>query len=111
MRSLGWLWCSLIALALSACPATTTGGAGGGSGGGATGGGSGAGGGAAGGGSGGAAGGGSGGSGGAGGGGTAGVDAGVLGVELLAKLPGLWSGPATMTPLGIFPQMNFDLRP
>jgi hypothetical protein len=38
-------------------------------------------------------------------------DAGLAGAELLAKLPGLWSGPVTMTPLGVFPQMNFDLRP
>lgn len=41
----------------------------------------------------------------------AGSDGGIAGVELLALLPGLWSGPATMTPLGNFPRMNFDLRP
>jgi hypothetical protein len=36
---------------------------------------------------------------------------GIAGVDLLAKLPGLWSGPAMMTPLGNFPHMAFDLRP
>lgn len=34
----------------------------------------------------------------------------VTGLELLPRLAGLWSGPATMTPLGTFPQMNMDLR-
>lgn len=45
------------------------------------------------------------------GGGGGAMDAGVVGVELLGKLAGLWSGPATLTPLGNFPVMNFDLRP
>jgi hypothetical protein len=45
------------------------------------------------------------------GGGTSASGGGIAGVELLAKLPGLWSGPATMTPLGNFPRMSFDLRP
>ncbi len=44
------------------------------------------------------------------GGGTGAPDAGPS-LELLAKLAGLWSGPATMTPLGTFPLMTFDLRP
>lgn len=39
-----------------------------------------------------------------------GVDAGLLGLEFLSKLQGLWSGPATMTRLGDFPVMAFDLR-
>lgn len=34
----------------------------------------------------------------------------VTGLELLPRLAGLWSGPASMTPLGTFPQMNMDLR-
>ena len=34
----------------------------------------------------------------------------VAGLELLPRLAGLWSGPATMTPLGTFPLMNMDLR-
>lgn len=34
----------------------------------------------------------------------------VAGLELLARLSGLWSGPASMTPLGTFPVMNMDLR-
>jgi hypothetical protein len=49
--------------------------------------------------------------GGATGGGGGASDGGVEGVELFGKLAGLWSGPATMTPLGNFPVMNFDLRP
>ncbi|MFT3714077.1 MAG: hypothetical protein QM817_40970 [Archangium sp.] len=49
--------------------------------------------------------------GGGGGGGQMTSDAGVEGIELLGKLSGLWSGPATLTPLGDFPVMNFDLRP
>jgi len=40
---------------------------------------------------------------------TTGGDA-VAGLELLPRLAGLWSGPATMTPLGAFPLMNMDLR-
>ncbi len=48
---------------------------------------------------------------GTGGGAAPASDGGIVGLELLAKLPGLWSGPATMTPLGTFPMMNFDLRP
>jgi uncharacterized protein (DUF2141 family) len=36
--------------------------------------------------------------------------AGPAGLELLAALGGLWSGPATMTPLGAFPLMNMDFR-
>lgn len=88
------LFVSLV-LVLSGCPGPTTGsdaGTGGGSA--SAGGGSAQGGGAG---------------GGTGGGGA--TDAGVVGVELLGKLAGLWSGPATMTPLGNFPVMNFDLRP
>ncbi len=38
-------------------------------------------------------------------------DGGVEGAELLERLAGLWAGPATMTPLGNFPNMTFDLRP
>jgi hypothetical protein len=34
----------------------------------------------------------------------------VAGLELLPRLAGLWSGPATMTPLGTFQLMNMDLR-
>lgn len=34
----------------------------------------------------------------------------LAGLELLPRLAGLWSGPASMTPLGTFPQMNMDLR-
>lgn len=34
----------------------------------------------------------------------------VAGLELLPRLAGLWSGPATMTPLGTFKLMNMDLR-
>ena len=34
----------------------------------------------------------------------------VGGLELMPRLVGLWSGPATMTPLGTFPQMNMDVR-
>jgi len=49
--------------------------------------------------------------GGAGGGAPMPGDGGVEGVELLGRLAGLWSGPATMTRLGNFPQMSFDLRP
>jgi hypothetical protein len=32
------------------------------------------------------------------------------GLELLPRLAGLWSGPATMTPLGTFKLMNMDVR-
>ncbi len=34
----------------------------------------------------------------------------VVGLELMGKLAGLWTGPATMTPLGDFPIMNMDFR-
>lgn len=34
----------------------------------------------------------------------------VIGLDLMTRLGGLWSGPATMTPLGIFEPMNMDLR-
>lgn len=34
----------------------------------------------------------------------------VAGLELLPRLAGLWSGPASMTPLGTFQMMNMDLR-
>ena len=34
----------------------------------------------------------------------------VAGLDLLPRLAGLWSGPATMTPLGTFKRMNMDLR-
>jgi hypothetical protein len=34
----------------------------------------------------------------------------VAGLDLLARLAGLWSGPVTMTPLGTFQRMNVDLR-
>ncbi len=34
----------------------------------------------------------------------------VAGLELLPRLAGLWSGPASMTPLGTFNMMNMDLR-
>ncbi|MCB9549173.1 MAG: hypothetical protein H6706_25500 [Myxococcales bacterium] len=38
-------------------------------------------------------------------------DAGVAGAELLPRLAGLWSGPASETPLGAFPVLNMDVRP
>jgi hypothetical protein len=34
----------------------------------------------------------------------------VMGLELLSRLAGLWSGPASMTPLGTFQMMNMDIR-
>lgn len=34
----------------------------------------------------------------------------LVGLELMTRLAGLWSGPATMTPLGTFEPMNMDLR-
>lgn len=34
----------------------------------------------------------------------------VVGLELMTRLAGLWSGPATMTPLGTFEPMNMDMR-
>ncbi len=34
----------------------------------------------------------------------------LAGVELMTRLAGLWTGPATMTVLGDFPRMNFDMR-
>lgn len=37
-------------------------------------------------------------------------DDGALGLELMTELGGLWSGPATKTPLGAFPLMNMDFR-
>ncbi|MFZ6185594.1 hypothetical protein [Nannocystis pusilla] len=37
-------------------------------------------------------------------------EAGVEGLELMQRLAGLWSGPASMTPLGTFPLMNMDVR-
>lgn len=37
-------------------------------------------------------------------------DPAIAGVELLTRLGGLWSGPATMTVLGDFPRMNMDMR-
>ncbi|MDC0718719.1 hypothetical protein [Nannocystis bainbridge] len=37
-------------------------------------------------------------------------EAGVAGLELMQRLAGLWSGPASMTPLGTFPLLNMDLR-
>ncbi|MBA2662072.1 MAG: hypothetical protein H0U74_07225 [Bradymonadaceae bacterium] len=36
---------------------------------------------------------------------------GVMGLSLMAKLPGLWTGPVTLTPLGSFPTMHMDMRP
>ena len=35
----------------------------------------------------------------------------LAGLELMPRLAGLWSGPATMTPLGTFEAMNMDMRP
>lgn len=32
------------------------------------------------------------------------------GLELMQRLAGLWTGPATMTPLGTFARMNMDVR-
>ncbi|MFV8751072.1 hypothetical protein ACNOYE_11060 [Nannocystaceae bacterium ST9] len=43
--------------------------------------------------------------------GTTGEPAEVVGLDLMTRLAGLWSGPATMTPLGTFEPMNMDLRP
>ena len=37
-------------------------------------------------------------------------EAGAQGLELMQRLAGLWSGPASMTPLGTFPRMNMDVR-
>lgn len=34
----------------------------------------------------------------------------VLGLQVLPKLAGLWSGTASQTPLGTFPMMNVDFR-
>lgn len=34
----------------------------------------------------------------------------MAGLELMQRLAGLWTGPATMTPLGNFPLMNMDFR-
>lgn len=34
----------------------------------------------------------------------------VPGLEMLPRFVGLWSGPASMTPLGTFPIMNMDVR-
>ena len=41
---------------------------------------------------------------------TTGTTDGPAGLELMQRLAGLWTGPATMTPLGTFPQMNMDIR-
>jgi hypothetical protein len=38
------------------------------------------------------------------------MDAGVAGLAFFSKLSGLWTGPATMTPLGEFPLMAVDFR-
>lgn len=38
------------------------------------------------------------------------TDAGVAGLAFFSKLSGLWTGPATMTPLGDFPVMSVDFR-
>jgi hypothetical protein len=35
----------------------------------------------------------------------------IVGLDLMTRLAGLWSGPVTMTPLGTFDPMNMDLRP
>lgn len=35
----------------------------------------------------------------------------LVGLDLMTRLAGLWTGPATMTPLGTFEPMNMDLRP
>jgi hypothetical protein len=35
----------------------------------------------------------------------------VAGLGILTRLAGLWSGPATQTPVGDFPLMNVDYRP
>jgi hypothetical protein len=35
----------------------------------------------------------------------------LVGLDLMTRLAGLWSGPVTMTPLGTFEPMNMDLRP
>lgn len=34
----------------------------------------------------------------------------LVGLDLLPRLAGLWSGPVTMTPLGTFARMNVDIR-
>lgn len=34
----------------------------------------------------------------------------IVGLDLMTRLAGLWTGPATMTPLGTFEPMNMDLR-
>jgi len=41
---------------------------------------------------------------------TTGDSAGVEGLKLMTELGGLWSGPASQTPLGAFPLMNMDFR-
>lgn len=41
---------------------------------------------------------------------TTGGGADVGGLDMMPRLVGLWSGPASMTPLGTFPQMNMDVR-
>ncbi len=41
---------------------------------------------------------------------TTAAGGGVEGLELMTELGGLWSGPATKTPLGAFPLMNMDFR-
>lgn len=34
----------------------------------------------------------------------------VVGLELMTRLAGMWTGPVTMTPLGTFPVMTMDMR-
>lgn len=34
----------------------------------------------------------------------------IVGVELMTRLGGLWTGTASMTPLGVFEPMNMDMR-
>ncbi|MBZ5715591.1 hypothetical protein [Nannocystis pusilla] len=42
--------------------------------------------------------------------GTTGEEGVAAGLELVQRLAGLWSGQASMTPLGTFPLMNMDVR-
>jgi hypothetical protein len=39
------------------------------------------------------------------------ADGGIAGIELVSRVAGLWSGPATNTLLGDFPLINMDMRP
>lgn len=41
---------------------------------------------------------------------TTGDDGEIVGLDLMTRLAGLWTGAATMTPLGVFEPMNMDLR-